>query len=58
VQQQRDAADAVSGHMSDIINRGNDTSLAADRALRQGEAVAATAQQLQTTVREALAKFA
>jgi methyl-accepting chemotaxis protein len=58
VQQQRDAADVVSSYMSDIIKRGADTSDAADRALRNGEAVAVTAHQLEATVREALARFA
>jgi methyl-accepting chemotaxis protein len=58
VQQQRDAADAVSSHMSDIIGRAQDTSLAADRALSQGEAMARTAQQLEATVRDALKNVA
>jgi ABC-type transporter Mla subunit MlaD len=58
VQQQRDAAEAVSSHMSDIIGRGRDTAEAANRALGRAEMMAASAQQLESTVREALAKVA
>ncbi len=54
VQQQRDAAGVVSSSMSDIIKRGADTADAADRALKNGEAVAATAHDLEATVRDAL----
>ncbi len=56
VQQQREAAGLVASYMSEIIKRSSDASQAADKALANGETVAATARALQTTVTTALAK--
>jgi methyl-accepting chemotaxis protein len=58
VEQQRDAAQSVSSHMSDIIHRAKDTSDAADRALREGASVAESARALEATVRVALGNVA
>jgi hypothetical protein len=56
VEQQREAAGLVSSYMSEIVKRGSDASDAADGALRDGEAMAGTAQRLQAEVAEAITR--